>query len=250
MRVSHFRTRCVSRLSVQLAKLDIRKRRTSSSARRIKAGEASFATSSLTTLVPVSAANRRADLPDECPLLGAKQTSRRFAAIAAQACRIAFCVEIAPRRWTRVQSWIYRCKPLISNDQILAQLEKFPSNINTNWMSLNRRVPGSSPGAPTTQSSGLELRSPLSHLCCRNRGFSHLCESLYSVSASKKGHFRPLSLPPESPFPALSGDRFDDWLVGHQFVPYNLHHAVFPNRTFSGRRSSARFLRGFAAFHF
>jgi hypothetical protein len=92
------------------------------------------------------------------------------------------------------------------------------------------------PTTSTTQSSGLELRSPLSHLCCRNRGFSHLCESLCSVSASKKGHFQPLSLPPESPFPALSGDRFDDWLVGHRFVPYNLHHPVLglkPRSSFS-----------------
>jgi hypothetical protein len=107
-------------------------------------------------------------------------------------------------------------------------------------LTLNQRVPGSSPGAPTTQSSGLELRSPLSHLCCRNRGFSYLYASLYSVSASKKGHSRPPSLPPESPFPALSGDRFDDWLVGHQFEPYCLHHAVFGFKT---RSSFSHLLR-------
>jgi hypothetical protein len=47
----------------------------------------------------------------------------------------------------------FRCKPLISNDGILAQLGKFPQEINSTTMSLNQRVPGSSPGAPTIQST-------------------------------------------------------------------------------------------------
>src|ERR1700687_3912412 len=31
------------------------------------------------------------------------------------------------------------------------------------------------------------------------------------------------------------GDRFDDWVVGRQFVPDCLHHPVSANRTFSKR---------------
>jgi hypothetical protein len=37
----------------------------------------------------------------------------------------------------------------MSNARILAQLEKFDRDINAETMSLNQRVPGSSPGAPT-----------------------------------------------------------------------------------------------------
>jgi hypothetical protein len=47
-----------------------------------------------------------------------------------------------------------------------------------------------------------------------------------------------------------AGDWFDDWVVGHQFEPNYLHHAVFANRAFPRRPSFGRFLRGFAAFHF
>ena len=47
------------------------------------------------------------------------------------------------------RGWIFRCKPLTSNDRILAELEKFTCKINDASMSLNQRVPGSSPGAPT-----------------------------------------------------------------------------------------------------
>jgi hypothetical protein len=39
----------------------------------------------------------------------------------------------------------------MSNARILAQLEKFARDINAETMSLNQRVPGSSPGAPTKQ---------------------------------------------------------------------------------------------------
>jgi hypothetical protein len=88
----------------------------------------------------------------------------------------------------------------------------------------------------------------LSHLCCRNRGFSYLYASLYSVSASKKGHSRPPSLPPESPFPALSGDRFDDWLVGHQFEPHCLHHPVLGSKLRSPFSQLWRGNDGFSVF--
>jgi hypothetical protein len=46
---------------------------------------------------------------------------------------------------------MFRCKPLISNEGILTQLEKFYRKINDRIVSLNQRVPGSSPGAPTKQ---------------------------------------------------------------------------------------------------
>ena len=48
-------------------------------------------------------------------------------------------------------SWIFRCKPLICNARSLVWLEKFSREIKANSMSLNQRVPGSSPGAPTKQ---------------------------------------------------------------------------------------------------
>ena len=48
-----------------------------------------------------------------------------------------------------LRGWIFRCKLLICNDQILVRLEKFSWKINADRVSLNQRVPGSSPGAPT-----------------------------------------------------------------------------------------------------
>src|SRR5712675_144290 len=36
-------------------------------------------------------------------------------------------------------------------------------------------------------------------------------------------------------------DRFDDWVVGLQFVPDYLHHPVFANRAFPAPREIARF---------
>ena len=56
---------------------------------------------------------------------------------------------------TRAHSWIFRCKPLIPIACILARLEKFACDIKANRMSLNQRVPGSSPGAPTKFSKHL-----------------------------------------------------------------------------------------------
>jgi hypothetical protein len=51
-------------------------------------------------------------------------------------------------------------------------------------------VTSSSPTVSTTQSSGLELCSPLSHYPPGIGGFSYLCESLDLVSACNRGHFR------------------------------------------------------------
>jgi hypothetical protein len=66
--------------------------------------------------------------------------------------RLAFQRLVEPRTLGRVtHSWTFRCKLLMSNDRILAQLGKFSWNINARRMSLNQRVQGSSPGAPTKQ---------------------------------------------------------------------------------------------------
>src|SRR5260370_34160887 len=54
---------------------------------------------------------------------------------------------------TRARSWTFRCKPLMSNARILAQLEKFARDINAETVSLKQRVPGSSPSAPTKRKS-------------------------------------------------------------------------------------------------
>src|SRR5207248_8607088 len=55
----------------------------------------------------------------------------------------------------RHTGWIFGCKPLKSNARILARLEKFSREINGSAVSLNQRVPGSSPGAPTKASQAL-----------------------------------------------------------------------------------------------
>src|SRR5260370_6612403 len=58
---------------------------------------------------------------------------------------------------TRAHSWTFRCKPLMSNARILAQLEKFARDNNAETMSLNQRLPGSSPGAPTKSNQVLAM---------------------------------------------------------------------------------------------
>jgi hypothetical protein len=45
--------------------------------------------------------------------------------------------------------------------------------------------------------------------------------------------------------PTLAETRFDDWVVGHQFEPYCLHHPVFANRTFPTRLRIGRFCGDF-----
>ena len=45
----------------------------------------------------------------------------------------------------------------MSNAPILAQLEKFARDINAETMSLNQRIPGSSPGAPTKQNQAVAM---------------------------------------------------------------------------------------------
>jgi hypothetical protein len=55
-----------------------------------------------------------------------------------------------------------------------------------------------------------------------------------SVSASK------ISVPGSD-----GGDRFEDWVVGHQFVPDYLHHPVFAKPQVSDTTPDRAFLRGF-----
>jgi len=88
-------------------------------------------------------------------------------------------------------------------------------------MSLNHRVPGSSPRAHPSQAISQFMRG--------NRGF--LARVSESVSASDESIFAGLSLRRKFPFPALTGDRFDACVVGHQFEPYCLHHPVSRART-------------------
>src|SRR6202011_2935546 len=45
-------------------------------------------------------------------------------------------------------------------------------------------------------------------------------------------------------------DRFDDWVVGLQFVPDYLHHPVLANRAFPARRQIGRFCGDFRALIF
>ena len=45
------------------------------------------------------------------------------------------------------------------------------------------------------------------------------------------------------------GDRFDDWLVGHQFEPNYLHHPVFRNHRSRLGVKIARFYGLFLSFH-
>jgi hypothetical protein len=53
----------------------------------------------------------------------------------------------------------------------------------------------------------------------RTAGFLQIAPVSASVSARQKGGFDLLSLHRKIPFPARGGERFYDWLVGHQFVP-------------------------------
>ena len=54
-----------------------------------------------------------------------------------------------------------------------------------------------------------------------------------SVSAREKGGFGPSVSASKNSVPDSDfRDRFDDWVVGRQFVPDYLHHPVFANRRF------------------
>jgi hypothetical protein len=55
--------------------------------------------------------------------------------------------------------------------------------------------------------------------------------SLWRSLLGNKPDFARPSLHRKFPFPARGGDRFDDWVVGRQFVPDYLHHPVFRAQT-------------------
>jgi hypothetical protein len=74
-------------------------------------------------------------------------------------------------------------------------------------LTLNQRVPGSSPGAPTMQSSGSKPVRPSRTYCVGMATFPHPWRSLLSVSASREMAFSDLSLQHKTPFPAPGGDR-------------------------------------------
>jgi hypothetical protein len=74
--------------------------------------------------------------------------------------------------------------------------------------------------------------------------------ALRSSLLGDESAFAGLSLRRKFPVPALDGDRFDDWVVGHQFEPNYLHHPVSANRTFPVGRQTGRFCGDFPATQF
>ena len=69
-------------------------------------------------------------------------------------------------------------------------------------------------------------------------GLSRFPSVSKSVSARCRAGFRRLVSALEISVPGVSGDRFDDWVVGHQFEPYCLHRpalAKFPAGRQTGR---------------
>src|SRR4029077_2545567 len=67
-----------------------------------------------------------------------------------------------------------------------------------------------------------------------------------SVSARQKGGPGPSVSASKNSVPDSDvGDRFDDWVVGLQFVPDYLHHPVLANRVFPAQRQIGRFCGDF-----
>jgi hypothetical protein len=66
----------------------------------------------------------------------------------------------------------------------------------------------------------------ISHFVRGNRGFLASGASLNSSPLAAGRAFAGLSPLRKFPFPRVGGDRFDDWVVGHQSEPYCLHHPL------------------------
>jgi hypothetical protein len=67
-----------------------------------------------------------------------------------------------------------------------------------------------------------------------------------SVSAREKGGFGPSVSASKNSVPDSDfRDRFDDWVVGRQFVPDYLHQPVLANRAFPAQRQIGRFCGDF-----
>jgi hypothetical protein len=76
----------------------------------------------------------------------------------------------------------------------------------------------------------------------RTAGFFEFVLVSASVSARQKGGSGPSVSASKNSVPDSDfRDWFDDWVVGHQFVPKCLHHPVSANCTFPIRRQIGRF---------
>jgi hypothetical protein len=98
--------------------------------------------------------------------------------------------------------------------------------------------------------AGCKLSQAFSQLLRGNGGFLASHTSLKPSLLGDEPAFAGLSLRRKFPFPARGGDRFDDWVVGHQFEPNYLHHPVFVNRRFPTRRQTGRFCGDFRPLNF
>jgi hypothetical protein len=87
---------------------------------------------------------------------------------------------------------------------------------------------------------GFRASQAISQFVRENRGFLASGASLNLSLLSDEPAFAGLSPRKKFPFPAQGGDRFDDWVVGHQFEPNCLHHPVFENRGFPAGRQKGR----------
>jgi hypothetical protein len=71
---------------------------------------------------------------------------------------------------------------------------------------------------------GFKASQAISQFVRENRGSLTSGASLNLSLLGDEPAFAGLSLRKKFPFPAQGGDRFDDWVAGHQFEPNCLHH--------------------------
>jgi hypothetical protein len=103
------------------------------------------------------------------------------------------------------------------------------SSLNTRCQRPARKNPRRrSVAPPTTQSVGIELRRLFVHL---ERGLFESTRVSVSVSGRRKFGFHPSVSASKNSVPDSEvRDRFDDWVGGCQFGPFQLHHPVLSNQ--------------------
>ncbi len=83
-------------------------------------------------------------------------------------------------------------------------------------------------------------------ICPAERGFFESAHVSASVSTRRKSGFYPSVSASKNSVPDSDvRDRFDDWVGGWQFGPFQPHHPVQPNPSFSGRARTGRFCGDF-----
>jgi hypothetical protein len=83
-------------------------------------------------------------------------------------------------------------------------------------------------------------------ICPAERGLFESALVSESVSRRRKVGFYPSVSASKNSVPDSDvRDRFDDWVGGWQFGPFQLHHPVQPNPSFSGRARTGRFCGDF-----